>query len=104
MAAGPCGRTDDSWIHDIKGGLSIEAILDYLHLWDIFFEVNLTPSPEYHHLWVPSSSGNFSKRSAYRRFSMRVLILSLGRKYGKLGLHLVENFHLVGLTKSMLDC
>jgi hypothetical protein len=53
---------------DIRGGPDVQALLEYLHLWDILANVNLTLEVQDVHLWTPSASGCFSSKSAYERF------------------------------------
>lgn len=56
--------TDATRIHDIRGGLS-EASLEYLQLWEILSDVNLTCGVEDQHI-CPPSSGKLTTKSAYR--------------------------------------
>ena len=59
---------NNAWIRDIKGSLSAAALIEYFQLWDLLVEVELSPGVEDQHIWMPSSSGEYSTKSAYRRF------------------------------------
>uniref|UniRef100_A0A0A9HR92 Reverse transcriptase zinc-binding domain-containing protein n=1 Tax=Arundo donax TaxID=35708 RepID=A0A0A9HR92_ARUDO len=60
--------TNNGWVCDIRGGLSIEALLEYFQIWDILNEFQLSLGVEDQHLWAPSVTGEFSCKSAYVRF------------------------------------
>jgi len=60
--------TDRSWVMDIRGGLSVEVILDFLSLWDLIYDFQLQPDIEDSHIWRFSSSGQYSAKSAYESF------------------------------------
>ena len=38
--------TDGTWIQDIRGDLSVEALLEYVQLWEILSVVNLSVGVE----------------------------------------------------------
>jgi hypothetical protein len=59
---------DGRWVRDIRGVLDAQVLSEYLQLWDVIETVNLAPGVSDQHLWTPSSSGQYSSRSAYRRF------------------------------------
>lgn len=59
---------DHTWIRDIHGALSVDVIVDYLHLWDILEEVVLSPDMEDIHIWKHTSSSQFSSKSAYMAY------------------------------------
>jgi len=48
--------TDRSWTNDIRGSLPVEAILDFLHLWDLIDNFQLQPEIVDSHSWRFSSS------------------------------------------------
>lgn len=53
------------WIADIKGALTVGAIVDYLHLWNILANFVLQPNTEDRHIFSLSSNGRYSAKSAY---------------------------------------
>jgi hypothetical protein len=53
-----------TWIQQIRGGLSVPAISDYLHVRNATRDVVLDDSPD-RLIWRWASDGNFSVRSAY---------------------------------------
>jgi len=55
-------------VRDIKGGVHVQALLEFLRVWDMLQEIQLLPGVPDHHVWTPSASGIFSSRSAYARF------------------------------------
>jgi hypothetical protein len=57
--------SDNQWVCDITGGLSVTAMVQYLHLWDRLQAIQLDPEQEdvVRRMWTPD--GNYSARSAY---------------------------------------
>jgi hypothetical protein len=53
--------TNQQWILDISGGLSMVGLFEYLHIWDIMQEIKLT-NEDGTHIW------RFSSKSAYQAF------------------------------------
>ena len=35
-----------SWVMDIRGDLSVEVVVDFLHLWDLIYDFQLQPDIE----------------------------------------------------------
>ncbi|WVZ79516.1 hypothetical protein U9M48_027087 [Paspalum notatum var. saurae] len=56
----------NQWIRELRGGLSVQAINQYLKLWDAVQEIRLSPSVPDRILWRWSSDGHFSVHSAYQ--------------------------------------
>ncbi|BAT14573.1 Os11g0577200 [Oryza sativa Japonica Group] len=75
VAAALC---DNSWIADIRGGLSVQAMGEYLALWDVIAGISLDPGSTDSMIWKAAPNGDFSVRSAYS-------ILSAGRTSCPLG-------------------
>jgi hypothetical protein len=59
---------DGRWVRDIRGVLDAQVLMEYLQLWDVLETVSLAPGVSDQHLWTPSTSGQYSSRSAYQRF------------------------------------
>ncbi|WVZ64257.1 LOW QUALITY PROTEIN: hypothetical protein U9M48_013807 [Paspalum notatum var. saurae] len=57
---------DGRWIREIRGGLSIQAIVQYLKPWDLIRDVRLIQSTQDRAVWRWSRDGRFSVHSAYR--------------------------------------
>lgn len=55
------------WVRDIRGGLSVTYLIEYLELWDALLNFYLTDMDD-RHLWRDDSSGCFSSKSAIRQF------------------------------------
>ncbi|CAL4948729.1 unnamed protein product [Urochloa decumbens] len=62
--------TQDRWVRDITGGLSVLAVVEYLHLWPVITAVHLTPGVEDAMRWRWTSSGQFSASSAYKALQL----------------------------------
>ncbi|KAM0913367.1 hypothetical protein ACQ4PT_012221 [Festuca glaucescens] len=63
------GRVANSWALDISGQLSVDAVVQYLHLWtDVHRVLGATPaaSEEDSFRWKWSADGSFSSNGAYR--------------------------------------
>nr|ABA97942.1 retrotransposon protein, putative, LINE subclass [Oryza sativa Japonica Group] len=56
---------DRRWVRDIAAALGIQAILEYLKLWEILRAIQLTAVPD-SLIWRWESSGEYSSWSAYR--------------------------------------
>lgn len=56
------------WVQDISGSLPIQVILEFFMVWDILQEVHLQPAVPDQHRWLPTSSGEYSAKSAYEHF------------------------------------
>lgn len=60
--------TDEKWIEDIQGELSLEALMEYLESWDILSDVELHGGIQDKHIWRLSDSGEYTANSAYEAF------------------------------------
>jgi hypothetical protein len=56
---------NDKWVEDIQGSISLEALLEYLTLWDMISEVKLQVGVQDKHIWRLSKSGQYNAKSAY---------------------------------------
>jgi hypothetical protein len=56
------------WIRDVRGGVSTQAINQYLHLWDLTSSVHLVATSEDRLIWRHTEDGQFSTSSAYSLF------------------------------------
>lgn len=52
------------WVRCISGGLSVHAMLDYLHLWAIVDDIQLSDQPD-KTIWRWTADGNYTAKSAY---------------------------------------
>jgi hypothetical protein len=57
------------WVSDISGPLSLRGLQQYLLLWDTLGGVLLSQDTD-KHVWMHSSSGQFSLKSCYKAFFM----------------------------------
>jgi hypothetical protein len=55
----------NKWIGDIKGALTVGALIDYLHLWDALSDLVLQPDIEDRHIFSIASDDLYSARTAY---------------------------------------
>jgi len=60
-----CG---DSWISDTSGALTVQVILEYLLVWDMTRDIQLTQGVEDRFCWRWTADKMFSTASAYRSF------------------------------------
>jgi hypothetical protein len=60
--------TDEKWIDDIRVELPVEALMEYLELWDIISTVELHEGSQDKHIWRLSASGEYTAKSAYDAF------------------------------------
>jgi hypothetical protein len=61
------------WARDISGGLSSQAIAQYLHLWDIAIETTLVNSEADKVIWKNVVDGAFSVKTVYNLFFMATI-------------------------------
>ena len=54
---------------DIRGALSVGAIVDYLHLWNLLLTVELRQNVEDKHILRLAANGKYSAKSAYKSIS-----------------------------------
>ena len=54
------------WILDIKGALTVGALIDYLHLWEALSDFELQPNREDKHIFSIASDGRYSAKAAYK--------------------------------------
>lgn len=59
------------WILDIKGALTVGALVDYLHLWELISEMVLQPDIEDKLIFSVAADGNYSAKAAYEDFFLR---------------------------------
>jgi hypothetical protein len=55
------------WLEDIQGEISLEALLEYLELWDTLAVVVLQEGIPDRHIWRLSLSGKYTAKLAYKR-------------------------------------
>jgi hypothetical protein len=59
------GLTNRKWVSDIRGGLSVTVLVEYLRLWNLVDVVVLQPDIADQHIWRLSSHGTYCSKSAY---------------------------------------
>ena len=57
--------TNEKWLEDIQGELLLEALQEYLHVWDVLYEVELHEGIPHKHLWRLSNTCEYTTKSAY---------------------------------------
>jgi len=62
VAEGLAGR---AWVRQISGGITTPAILDYLRLWDLVSQTQLSDS-DYRLIWRWTADGKYTPKSAYQ--------------------------------------
>jgi hypothetical protein len=71
--------TQRRWVRDIKVGLTLQVILEYLRLWDLMERRNLSDQPDTFR-WKWTSSGQYFASSHYKAF-----FLGLTEQLGAVG-------------------
>jgi len=56
---------NNKWLEGIQGTLSLEALMEYLELWDIISTVVLQEGVPDRHIWRLSTTGQYTAKSAY---------------------------------------
>jgi hypothetical protein len=57
--------SDNQWVRDITGGLSIMTLVQYVHLWDQLQAIQLNPEQEDVIRWMWTPDGNYNAHSTY---------------------------------------
>ena len=70
---------NNSWVSDIRGGLSVQALGEYLDLWDVIAGISLDPASRDEMIWKAAPDGVFSMRSTYSLFSAGRMKCPLGK-------------------------
>jgi hypothetical protein len=52
-----------AWVSDIQGSLTIDIIVDYIHVWELINELQLLPEVVNAHRWRLDSTGQYSSKS-----------------------------------------
>jgi hypothetical protein len=60
--------TDEKWIEDIRVELPVQALIEYLELWDTISNVELHEGVQDRHFWRLSASGEYTAKSARDAF------------------------------------
>lgn len=65
------GLLNNAWALDITGALTVQVIMDYLRLWDVIRQNNITPNLSAHDRfrWKWTADGQCTTASAYWLFS-----------------------------------
>ena len=58
------GLLNRSWVQSISGGVSMQAIHEYLALWDTLLDIQLIDQPD-QTIWLWANDGAYSAKSAY---------------------------------------
>jgi hypothetical protein len=58
---------DKRWIRDIYGGLSVQALVEYIDLWYQLAGVHLDDNEDTFRRWRWTTDGNYSASSAYHK-------------------------------------
>lgn len=61
--------TNRRWISDITGALSVGALVDYLHLWELISSFQQHPGIEDKHIFSLASNSKYSAKAGYEGFS-----------------------------------
>lgn len=60
---------DNSWVDDIRGGLSAQALVEFFALWEYVSPLTLEPRTSDVFSWWPAANGEFTVKSAYSLLS-----------------------------------
>ena len=57
--------TNEKWLEDIQGAISVEGLVEFLEVWDLLSMVELQVGTPDKHIWRLSNSGEYYAKSAY---------------------------------------
>jgi hypothetical protein len=75
------------WVSDIKGALTVVALIDYLHLWETLSDIVLQPNIEDKHIFSFASDGRYSAKVAYKSLFLGSSSFGHYRRVWSLGTH-----------------
>jgi hypothetical protein len=58
------GLQNRNWARSVSGGIPLQAIMDYLHVWNAVATVQLNDQPD-RVIWRWTADGKYSAKSAY---------------------------------------
>jgi hypothetical protein len=61
---------NNRWVRDMQGGLSTQALAEYLKLWDMVAEVELSMNQIDKAVWRCTADGTFSIKTTYQLYLM----------------------------------
>jgi hypothetical protein len=67
--------TGRRWIQDIRGGLSIPILVDYVTIWDKFSSLQLQEDREDRWAWRWTADGRYSAASVYKQLHSGSVIM-----------------------------
>jgi hypothetical protein len=83
--------------------LSVGALVDYLHLWDLVSSVELQPDMEDKHIFSLASDGKYSAKVAYEGFFLGSSSFDTTKGCGILGASKVSFLPLACSSEEVLD-
>jgi hypothetical protein len=93
--------TSRNWVHDIRSVITVNVLSDFLKVWDLTADWALQPDQEDKHIWMLSSSGIYSAKSAYNSLFLGATTFKPWGGSGNVG-HL-ENVSSSCGSRSLLD-
>jgi hypothetical protein len=77
--------SDGSWIAGIRGALTLQVLLEYLHLWELLSTVQLQPEVEDTHIWQFQLLVNIPQNQHMKHYLLGPPNLVLGKEFGRAG-------------------
>jgi hypothetical protein len=78
-------------VHDIKGALTVQVLVEYLQIWEMVDGVVLRQNVADQYKWELTQHGSYSSKSAYEAFFLGSIRFGHGENFGKPGLLLAAN-------------
>jgi hypothetical protein len=75
------------WISDIKGALTVGALIEYLHVWEALSDIDMQPNIEDKHIFSFASDGRYSAKAAYKSLFLGSSSFGHYRRVRDLGPH-----------------
>jgi hypothetical protein len=72
-----------NWVHDIKGALTVQVLVEYLHIWNMVEGVVLRQDVVDQYKWKLTQHGLYSSKSAYEAFFLGSIKFGPWRKIWK---------------------
>jgi hypothetical protein len=91
------------WLEDIQGEISVEALMEFLELWDVLSDVELQEGIHDKHVWRLSGSGEYTAKSAYEAIFQGTIFSDPMKEFGSHGPPKMSLLHVAGRSRPMLD-
>ncbi|KAE8808930.1 putative ribonuclease H protein [Hordeum vulgare] len=97
------GLLQHDWTYDILGDFSTEELAQFIHLWEVLMQFDLTPGSGDKAYWAWHASGVYTAACAYRMFCIGGVSFSPAADIWKNGAPSLQDLYVAGCPISRVD-